>query len=60
MVSTRCIHPGILSALAHGGHGDKILLADGNFPLATRAGSAEKSIWAWNGTCPRCPRSSRP
>ena len=42
MVSTRCIHPGILSALAHGGHGDKILLADGNFPLSTRAGSAEK------------------
>ena len=31
-----CIHPEILSALAKCGHGDSILIADGNYPIASR------------------------
>ena len=33
MLTTKCIHPEIIAALAHAGHGDKLLIADGNFPL---------------------------
>jgi L-fucose mutarotase len=28
-------HPGLLAALAGAGHGSKVLLADGNYPVAT-------------------------
>ncbi|WP_339226633.1 RbsD/FucU family protein [Oceanobacillus sp. FSL K6-2867] len=33
MLITDCIHPKILEVLASCGHGDKILIADGNYPL---------------------------
>ena len=40
----KCINPCILAAISRLGHGDKILIADGNYPLATNTGNAEK-IW---------------
>lgn len=40
----KCINPCILAAVSRLGHGDKILIADGNYPLASKTGEAEK-IW---------------
>jgi L-fucose mutarotase len=37
MLKTKLLHPEILSALGSAGHGSKILIADGNYPFATRA-----------------------
>lgn len=42
MLITNLIHPQIMSVLAHCGHGSKILIADGNYPLAEKTGHAEK------------------
>lgn len=33
MLTTTCINPHIMAALARCGHGSKILIADGNYPL---------------------------
>lgn len=37
-----CINPEIMKTLARCGHGDKILIADGNYPLDAKSGAAEK------------------
>jgi L-fucose mutarotase len=37
MLKTRLLHPGILEALGQAGHGAQVLIADGNYPLATRS-----------------------
>jgi L-fucose mutarotase len=37
MLKTRLLHPEILQALAEAGHGAQVLIADGNYPLATRS-----------------------
>ena len=37
MLTTRLLHPEILAALGEAGHGAQILIADGNYPLATRS-----------------------
>lgn len=42
MLTTRLIHPQLIAALARCGHGSKILIADGNYPLAEKTGNAEK------------------
>ena len=42
MLTTACINPKIMEALAHCGHGSKILIADGNYPLQEKTGSAKK------------------
>lgn len=42
MLTTNLIHPQIMAALAKCGHGSKILIADGNYPLAEKSGSADK------------------
>jgi L-fucose mutarotase len=44
MLKGSCIHPGIMGALSMCGHGDKILIADGNYPLSSKTGTAEK-VW---------------
>ena len=44
MLTGTCIHPDILRVASLLGHGDKILIADGNYPLASKTGDAEK-IW---------------
>lgn len=42
MLTTQCIHPEILRHLSLCGHGSKILIADGNYPLWEKSGSAPK------------------
>lgn len=37
MLKTDLLHPGILGGLAACGHGDRILIADGNYPIASEA-----------------------
>ena len=44
MNTGKCINPYILAAVSRLGHGDKILIADGNYPLNSKTGDAEK-IW---------------
>lgn len=38
MLKTQLLHPQILEALGRSGHSSKVLIADGNFPFATRLG----------------------
>jgi len=38
MLKTNLLHPEILEALASGGHGTKVLIADSNYPFATKSG----------------------
>lgn len=52
MLTVGCIHPEILRHLSACGHGSKILIADGNYPLAEKTGSAEK---IYLGVCPGVP-----
>ena len=40
----KCINPCILAAVSRLGHGDKLLIADGNYPLAAKTADAKK-IW---------------
>lgn len=42
MLKSKCINPLIMKKLALCGHGDKILIADGNYPLDARTGDADK------------------
>jgi L-fucose mutarotase len=42
MLKTACIHPEIMRVLSRCGHGDKILIADGNYPLESKSGDAAK------------------
>lgn len=39
MLTGKLIHPEILEALAGGGHGSKVLIADGNYPVSTKRGA---------------------
>lgn len=41
MLKGNLIHPDIMAALALCGHGDKVLIADGNYPLDAKTGDAE-------------------
>ena len=41
MLTGKLIHPDIISALAFCGHGDKILIADGNYPLDSKTADAQ-------------------
>lgn len=36
MINGEVIHPEILKALAHSGHGNNILIADGHFPFSSK------------------------
>jgi L-fucose mutarotase len=38
MLKSPILHPQILAALARAGHSSKILIADGNYPFATKLG----------------------
>ncbi len=42
MLKGKLLHPQLMAALSLCGHGDKVLIADGNYPLASRTGDAEK------------------
>lgn len=52
MLNGKLIHPQLMAALALCGHGDKVLIADGNYPLASKSGQAEK---VWLGLTPGLP-----
>lgn len=41
MLKGTLIHPQIMAALAYCGHGDKVLIADGNYPLDSKTGDAQ-------------------
>jgi L-fucose mutarotase len=42
MLKTSCINPDLMRVLSLCGHGDKILIADGNYPIASKSGDSEK------------------
>lgn len=41
MLKGNLIHPDLIAALSLCGHGDKVLIADGNYPLDSKTGDAE-------------------
>jgi L-fucose mutarotase len=45
MLKTRLLHPQILEALGEAGHGAQVLIADGNYPLATRSNPASRRVY---------------
>ena len=45
MLKTRLLHPDILSALASAGHGAKVLIADGNYPLSTGSEASAELVY---------------
>jgi len=44
MLKYRLIHPDLLEALARSGHHDQILIADGNFPVHSKAPSNARFV----------------
>ncbi len=45
MLKTQLIHPEILRALGEAGHGSQILIADGNYPVATRTYPGARHVY---------------
>ncbi|WP_199620822.1 RbsD/FucU family protein [Paenibacillus alkalitolerans] len=45
MLKTVCIHPELMKLLAACGHGDKILIADGNYPIDSNTGGGCAKIY---------------
>lgn len=52
MLTGKLIHPELIHQLSLCGHGSKLLIADGNYPLAEKTGSAKK---IYLGLCPGTP-----
>ncbi|OEK71620.1 RbsD/FucU family protein [Staphylococcus equorum] len=53
MIKGQCIHQQILKVLAKSGHGNKILIADGNYPIMTNANESAEKIYL--GFAPNLP-----
>src|SRR6476469_4898898 len=45
MLKGRLTHPELLRALAGAGHGAKVLLADGNYPVGTKAPAGASRVY---------------
>ena len=45
MLKTRLLHPEILQALGEAGHGARILIGDGNYPLATQSSPSAHRVY---------------
>ena len=45
MLTTRLLHPEILEALGGAGHGSRILIADGNYPVMTGSNPLAKRVF---------------
>lgn len=45
MLKTKLLHPEILAALGSAGHGEKILIADGNYQFGYAANPAAKRVY---------------
>lgn len=56
MLTSKCIHPEIMHALSLCGHGSKILIADGNYPLATKCNSNFKVYLGLTASIPTVPQ----
>ena len=52
MLTTELINPQLMKALSLCGHGDKILITDGNYPIVSKSGNAEKIYLALTRDCP--------
>lgn len=42
MLTGKLINPDVMAALSRCGHGDKVLISDGNYPLNSKSGTAAK------------------
>ena len=56
MLKSECTNPLIVGAVSSCGHGDKILLVDGNYPLASKSGSAQKIYLGVSRGLPTVPQ----
>ncbi len=56
MLTIGCIHPELIAALSLCGHGDQILIADGNYPLASKSGQAQKVYLGLSDGIPTVPQ----
>jgi L-fucose mutarotase len=45
MLTTRLLHPEILSALGRAGHGARVLVADGNYPFSTESPASAARVF---------------
>jgi L-fucose mutarotase len=45
MLKTACLHPEILRVLAESGHGDKVLITDGNYPVQSNTNENTKKVY---------------
>jgi L-fucose mutarotase len=45
VLRTRLLHPQILEALGEAGHGARVLIADGNYPLGTKSNPAGSRVY---------------
>jgi len=45
MLKIKLLHPDILKALASSGHSSRVLIADGNFPVASRSNPAAARVF---------------
>ncbi len=45
MLKTEIVHPDLLQALAEAGHGARILLADGNYPVTVRSNPLARRVF---------------
>jgi L-fucose mutarotase len=45
MLTSTLLHPEILNALGRGGHGSKVLIADGNYPFSTGSPAAAQKVF---------------
>ena len=45
MLTYRLLHPEILLALGEAGHGARVLIADGNYPVSTHSNPAARRVF---------------
>lgn len=45
MITTKCVNAKIIGALAKCGHGDKVLIGSGNFPLDTQSNPEAEKVY---------------
>lgn len=52
MLTTGLINPELMAAVSLCGHGDKILISDGNYPIASKSGDAKIIYLSLAKDCP--------
>lgn len=56
MLTIGCIHPELIAVLSLCGHGDQILIADGNYPLDSKSGQSQKVYLGLSEGIPSVPQ----